>query len=95
MDIGYKRVEMIMREDNAGALFLAKNVATGQHTKHIDTRCHYVRELVERKLLEIKFISSKNNVADLLTKNLTYGLFKRFTEASMRGNYLYLEEGRM
>ena len=95
MDIGFDKVGMVMREDNASAMFLAKNMATGNRKNHIDTCCHYVRELVERKLLEIVFVMSRNNLADLLTKNLSFGLFKRFTEAVRRGEYLSLEEGRM
>ena len=82
-----------MREDNAGAAFLEKNMAVGQRTKHIDTRCHYVRELVERKVLQVIYIWTKNNFADLMTKNLGYGNFKKFTTAIVNGEFSLMREG--
>jgi len=33
--------------DNVGAIFLATNATTGQRTRHIDVRYHYVREYIE------------------------------------------------
>lgn len=39
-------------------------------TKHIEIDFHFVRERVESKLLDIKFISSKDKVADGFTKAL-------------------------
>ena len=56
--------------DNTGALFLSNNKTSGERTKHIDIKYHYVRELVEKKFVEIKFVKSEDNLADLFTKNL-------------------------
>jgi hypothetical protein len=56
--------------DNVGAIYLANNKVTSQRTKHIDVRYHYVRELIEDGLVEISFIRSGDNDADLFTKNL-------------------------
>ncbi|MEM7061309.1 MAG: Ty1/Copia family ribonuclease HI [Pseudomonadota bacterium] len=92
-DMKYGDVKMVMHEDNAGALFLAKNMAVGQRTKHVDTRCHYVRELVERKELEVRYINTRNNPADLLTKNLGAGNFRRLADAIGNAKFSLLEEG--
>jgi len=64
-------VPIIIREDNAGAIFISGNSVVGQQTKHIDTRCHFIHELVERNLLKITHISTDLNPADLFTKNVS------------------------
>jgi hypothetical protein len=40
------------------------------HTKHIEIDFHFVRERVAEKKLDVKFISSKDQVADGFTKAL-------------------------
>jgi hypothetical protein len=39
--------------DNTGAIYLANNYSTGQQTKHIDIRAHFVRELIVDGTLKI------------------------------------------
>jgi Reverse transcriptase (RNA-dependent DNA polymerase) len=56
--------------DNVGCIFLAKNKTSGERTKHIDMKYHFIREQVENGLVEIKFVRSEDNVADIFTKNL-------------------------
>jgi hypothetical protein len=46
----------IIYEHNLGAIFLTKNQQVSQRTKHRDIRQHYLRKLVAKKLLEVKFI---------------------------------------
>ena len=36
----------IIYEFNEGAIFLAKNQQVGMHTKHIDIKYHFIRELI-------------------------------------------------
>ncbi|MEM7375839.1 MAG: Ty1/Copia family ribonuclease HI, partial [Bacteroidota bacterium] len=74
---------MIVHEDNQGAIFLAKNEALGQRTKHIDTRYHFTRELIQLGLLNVVYIKSEENMADTMTKNLNEKLFWRHTGKMM------------
>ena len=60
---------MTIQCDNQGAIFLAKNESSTR-TKHIDVRYHYIRDLVEEKLIKIEYVNTKKNTADVLTKNL-------------------------
>jgi len=92
-DFGFGNLRMEMRCDNSGAIFIARNMAVGQRTKHIDTRCHYVRELVETGELEVIYVKTTDNVADLLMKNLGSGSFGKFAEVLKTGNISTLEEG--
>ena len=41
-------------EDNQGAIAIAENPISGRRTKHNDVRYHFIRELVERKVLNIQ-----------------------------------------
>ena len=39
--------------DNIGAVYLSKNATTGNRTKHIDTRYHFVREYIEDGIVKV------------------------------------------
>jgi hypothetical protein len=47
-----------------------------ERVKHVEIDFHFVRERVARKLLDIKFISSQDEVADIFTKSLAERQFK-------------------
>ncbi len=49
----------VIRSDNTGCLSLAKNPEGHSRAKHIDTRYHFVRELVQRKLVHLEHVSTK------------------------------------
>ncbi|KAM1332377.1 hypothetical protein ACFX2F_008552 [Malus domestica] len=48
-----------------------------QMTKHIEVDIHFVRERVAKKLLQVHFVSSNEQFADILTKGLSTPLFQR------------------
>ena len=56
--------------DNQSAITLSKNTGHHNRTKHIDTRYHFIRECVEDKRIEIVFIRTEDQLADILTKAL-------------------------
>ena len=68
---------MIVEVDNTGAIFLGLNRTTGQRTKHIDIRYHFVREFIDKGFVKIVFVSTKNNDADIFTKNVTSEIYDR------------------
>ena len=56
--------------DNISALSLASNPVYHARTKHIEVDYHFVREKVLRKDLNVQYVSSADNVADIFTKGL-------------------------
>ncbi|KAG5116835.1 hypothetical protein JHK84_042948 [Glycine max] len=57
--------------DNVGAIFLTKNPVIHTRSKHIALDFHFIRELVESKLLQTCHVSSVDQIADIFTKPLT------------------------
>ena len=61
--------------DNASAIALSANPVFHSRTKHIEVDYHYVREKVLRHDLCVRFVSSKDNLADMFTKPLPFPSF--------------------
>jgi len=75
----------LIYEDNTGAIFLVKNAQVGLRTKHIDIRHHFIRELWQKGLINVEYIKSEDNVADVLTKNVTVDLFGKLVPGLLSG----------
>lgn len=64
-------VNCVLYMDNKGAIQLTKSYENSKRTKHIDIKAHFVKELVLKKEMEVEYISTDTNLADLLTKSLS------------------------
>jgi hypothetical protein len=64
--------------DNMGAKYLASNPIFHGRMKHVEIDYHFVRDRVLQKLLDVKFISTEDQVADGFTKPLTQGRLLEF-----------------
>lgn len=56
--------------DNSSSIKLAENPMFHKRSKHIDLRFHFTRELVKKKVISVEKISTKEQLADPLTKPL-------------------------
>ena len=71
--------------DNLGATYLSANPILHSRTKHVDVDFHFVRDRVASRSLVLSFVSSQDQLADILTKPLSVS---RFT--SLRTSLLVL-----
>jgi hypothetical protein len=67
-----------IREDNQGAISLARNPVHHARTKHIDIQHHFVREKVEGGCITLDYCPTNDQIADLLTKPLVFDRFYKF-----------------
>jgi hypothetical protein len=53
--------------DNLGATYLISNPVFHARTTHVEIDYHFIRERVASKMLDVRFVSTKDQVADALT----------------------------
>jgi hypothetical protein len=69
--LGYaQEMPTIIMEDNQGCIALSENPVHHRRTKHIDIKFHYIRELIARGEIQLEYIPTEKQLADLLTKPL-------------------------
>lgn len=69
---------VVIRADNNGAMDLARNPEFHARTKHIDIQYHFVREAIDRRLVDFEFVPTAEQAADGLTKALPAVKFNCF-----------------
>lgn len=69
IELGLKIEVPLLFCDNLSSIQMAKGHASAR-TKHLDVCYHYTRDLWDKKLIDIKHVVSRDNIADLLTKPL-------------------------
>lgn len=70
----------VLKIDNKSAIDLCKNPVHHERSKHIETKFHYIRDCVEKKKIIVEQISTKDQLADTLTKPLGRILFQEQRE---------------
>ena len=77
------RLPITVHVDNLGAIYLSNSAGTSNRTKHIDTHYHFVREYIEDGIIQIKFVRSEDNHADIFTKNLPIESYREYRKYIM------------
>ena len=67
---------IIIREDNEGAIEMATNRFSSRRTRHVDMKHHIVRDAVESGVVRIHYVRSGEQHADVLTKALDVNTFE-------------------
>lgn len=64
------QVPVKINEDNQSCIKLLKSDGGTKRSKHIDTKYHFVRDLVEKKQISVTYCCTEEMLADILAKPL-------------------------
>jgi hypothetical protein len=76
-DYGYKLSKVPLLCDNESAICMADNPVEHSRTKHIDIRYHFLRDHQQKGDIEIAYVSTHNQLADIFTKPLDEKTFSK------------------
>nr|GFA24678.1 retrovirus-related Pol polyprotein from transposon TNT 1-94 [Tanacetum cinerariifolium] len=75
-DYGFYLDKIPMYCDSKAAIAILCNPVQHSRTKHIDVRYHFIKENVEKGIVELFFVRTEYQLADLFTKALPEERFK-------------------
>ena len=61
---------MIIYYDNTSSINISKNLVMHTKNKHIAIKYHYLRELVQDKIVRMEYVNTKEQLANIFTKDL-------------------------
>ena len=79
-DYGLSHETMVVYCDNSSAIDFSKNPVQHSKTKQIEITYHFIRDLVERKVVALEYIPTKRQNANIFTKPLDRSTFESFRQ---------------
>jgi hypothetical protein len=80
-EVGFTQQEAtLMYCDNRGTVYCAHDPQHHSAMKHIDVRIHFIRDCVNKGLIDVHHIPGIDNYADLLTKILGSNIHLKWLE---------------
>jgi len=77
LEYGFKIKEpVVIHGDNQAALLIAKH-GVMMRTKHMDLRKFYIKDEIDNGLIQLDYVPTEDNIADLLTKPLGIQILER------------------
>ena len=64
---------------------MGENMAISPRTKHVDVRYHFVREFIQDGFIRIIFVKTRENAADIFTKNTSTEIQERHVRKMLTG----------
>jgi hypothetical protein len=85
-ELGYRQEEpKLSWEDNKAAIIVAEGeTSSAGRSKHIDVRFKHVAQSIREGVARVRYVSTKWNYADLMTKPLARMEFKRLRDLCLR-----------
>ena len=78
LDYGYRISKIPIYCDAKSAIAISHNLIQHSVTKHIDIRYHFIKDHVMKNDIQMFFIPTEDEIADVFTKALDYTQFFRF-----------------
>ena len=79
--LGYPQEEpTVLYSDNQSAITLTRDAQFHARSKHFDVQNHFVREKVENGIVDIIYVPTDDNIADVFTKALPKPKHQKFRE---------------
>ncbi|GKC12579.1 hypothetical protein Tco_1009361 [Tanacetum coccineum] len=75
-DYGFDYNKIPLYSDSQSAIALSCNTVQHSRTKHITVRYHFIKEQVENKVVELYFVKTDYQLADIFTKALARERFE-------------------
>nr|GEW28167.1 retrovirus-related Pol polyprotein from transposon TNT 1-94 [Tanacetum cinerariifolium] len=75
-DYGFDYNKIPLYCDSQSAIAISCNPVQHSRTKHINVRCHFIKEQVENGVVELYFVRTEYQLADMFTKALSKERFK-------------------
>nr|GFA93778.1 putative RNA-directed DNA polymerase [Tanacetum cinerariifolium] len=75
-DYGFNYNKILLYCDSQSAIAISCNPVQHSRTKHIHTRYHFIKEQVENGIIELYFVRTEYQLADMFTKALPEDRFK-------------------
>ncbi|GKE31140.1 hypothetical protein Tco_1450462 [Tanacetum coccineum] len=75
-DYGFHFDKIPIYCDSKAAIAISCNPVQHSRTKHIDVRYHFIKEYVKKGIVELFFVGTEYQLADLFTKALSEDRFK-------------------
>nr|GEV72044.1 retrovirus-related Pol polyprotein from transposon TNT 1-94 [Tanacetum cinerariifolium] len=79
-DYGFFYDKVLIYSDSKSAIAISCNLVQHTRTKHIDVRYHFIKDHVEKGTIELYFVGTVYQLADLFTKSLLEDRFKFLVE---------------
>jgi len=73
----------LIHGDNQSTIAISKNGIKGERTKHVDVKYHFITETVDAGAVQLKWIPTTEQQADIFTKALAAPVFEHFRKLLM------------
>lgn len=90
-ELNKQLIPLIGYVDNQSAIAISNNDTHHSRSKHIDIRHHFIRDMIKSNKLELKHVSTINQLSDIFTKGLGKIIFNKLREPIMYGRQLIQE----
>lgn len=79
-ELGFPKRATSIYCDNQGAIALIRNPVFHQRTKHMEVRLFFIREAQEEGKIDVSYVNTDNQLADIMTKALPVPRFQSLRE---------------